>query len=137
MNRHAEGDRIKHINKDNCFYAIAIALSLDIHHSYPCEPRFWLEASTLSGEMRLHLPTDNDIYPYSWLEASALGHTSMSIKTIGACTCLWFSSPYSTAIFTLSLPILATTIVPLLAENEAARTGSADPPNQTATICVL
>ena len=87
--------------------------------------------------MRLHLPTDNDIYPYSWLEASTLGHTSMSIEAIGACTCLWFSSPYSTAIFTLSLPIFATTIVPLVAENVAARTGCADPPNQTATICNL
>ena len=33
---------------------------------------FWLEASTLSnrGEMRQHLPTDNDIYPYIWLEVS-------------------------------------------------------------------
>ena len=36
------------------------------------EQRFWLEASTLSnrGEMRQHLPTDNDLNPYRWLEAS-------------------------------------------------------------------
>ena len=33
--------------------------SVITHHSYPCEQRFWLEASTLSnrGEMRQHLPT--------------------------------------------------------------------------------
>ena len=44
---------------------------LDGFYEYS-EQRFWLEASTFSnrGEMRLHLPTDYDLRPHSWLEAS-------------------------------------------------------------------
>ena len=38
--------------------------SVITHHSYHCDHRFWLEASTLSnrGEMRQHLPTDNELH---------------------------------------------------------------------------
>lgn len=34
------------------------------------EQMFWLEASTLSGEMRQYLPTDYGHTHYRWLEAS-------------------------------------------------------------------
>ena len=46
--------------------------SVITHHSYPCDQRFWLEASTFSnrGEMLQHLPTDYGHTTHRWLEAS-------------------------------------------------------------------
>ena len=54
------------------FTDIIVSFFLIVRHcylisacAYPCEQRFWLEASTLSnrGEMRQHLPTDNELHP--------------------------------------------------------------------------
>ena len=72
---------------------------------YPCEERFWLEASTLSnrGEMRQHLPTDYGHGPYGWLEASTSLSNDMSWYWLPASWLCWCHYPETSSPVTQSI----------------------------------